>query len=334
MPIVSVLLPVRDGEAHLPEAIASIAGQTLDDFEVIAVDDGSRDATPEILRRWAWEDGRVRVIHHPPQGIADALETARHAARGRYLARMDADDIAMPDRLARQLAAIEAEPSLVAVGSRIRYFPRGSLKSGARRYERWINALSTPDEIDRDLFVECPLPHPTFFLRASAVEAAGGYHDAGWPEDYDLLLRLWEAGGRFANVPEVLLRWREHPGRLSRTAAAYSPDAFRRCKARYLIHTLLRRRNGVVVWGAGPTGKGFARALRDAGVHVRGFVELAPRKIGKQIHGAPVIAPDSIDDFRGAFCVAAVGQPGARAEIRAALRDAGWRELVDFVAVA
>ncbi len=239
MPIVSVLLPVRDGEAHLPEAIASIAGQTLDDFEVIAVDDGSRDATPEILRRWASEDGRVRVIHHPPQGIADALETARHAARGRYLARMDADDIAMPDRLARQLAAIEAEPSLVAVGSRIRYFPRGSLKSGARRYERWINALSTPDEIDRDLFVECPLPHPTFFLRASAVEAAGGYHDAGWPEDYDLLLRLWEAGGRFANVPEVLLRWREHPGRLSRTAAAYSPDAFRRCKARYLIHTLL-----------------------------------------------------------------------------------------------
>ncbi len=145
---------------------------------------------------------------------------------------------------------------------------------------------------------------------------------------------MWEAGGRFANVPDVLLHWRERPDRLSRTSPAYDLDAFRRCKAHYLIRTLLRGRKGAVVWGAGPTGKGFARALLDADVPLCAFVELGPRKIGKRIHGVPVVPPDRIDHFRGALCVAAVGQPGARVEIRAALQDAGWRELVDFVAVA
>ena len=123
-------------------------------------------------------------------------------------------------------------------------------------------------------------------------------------------------------------------GRLSRTGASYAPDAFRRCKVQVLARTLLRERDGVVVWGAGPTGKRFARALRVAGQNVRAFVELDPRKIGKRIHGAPVIPPARIGDYRGAFCVAAVGLAGARSEIRAALREAGWRELEDFVAVA
>ena len=135
-------------------------------------------------------------------------------------------------------------------------------------------------------------------------------------------------------MPEVLLLWRERAGRLSRTGASYAPDAFRRCKVQVLARTLLRERDGVVVWGAGPTGKRFARALRVAGQNVRAFVELDPRKIGKRIHGAPVIPPARIGDYRGAFCVAAVGQAGARSEIRAALRAAGWREREDFVAVA
>ena len=333
-PLISVLLPVRDAAKHLDEALASLAGQTFSDFEVIAVDDGSLDASLDILRKWAVRESRVQVIATPYGGIVSALETARRVARGGYLARMDADDVAHPHRLARQLAAIQGDRSLVAVGCGVAYFPRSSVGSGARRYERWINSLTTSLEIERDLFVECPLAHPALLLRADAVDAAGGYRDPGWPEDYDLILRLWERGGRFANVPEVLLQWRERPGRLSRTSPAYSADAFRRCKVHYLERNLLPGRDGTVVWGAGPTGKGFARALQAVGVPLRAFVELDPRKIGKTIHGAPVVPPERIDHFRGAFCVAAVGQAGARGEIRSALHEAGWREMEDFVAVA
>jgi len=325
---------VRDGAAHLGGCVTSLAAQTDGDFEVIAVNDGSRDRTAEMLRAWAAGDRRVRVLTQSRLGLVAALERARTAARGRWIARMDADDIAHPERLAAQRALLEAEAALAICGCHVRYVPRAGLKGGALRYERWLDSLTTPAALARDLFVECPLAHPTFFMRADAVAAVGGYRERGWPEDYDLVLRLWRAGSGLGVVPRVLLDWCERPDRLSRTHSAYSADAFRRCKAHHLARSLLLGRDGVVVWGAGPVGKAFGRAIATEGVGVRAFVDLDPRKIGQEIWGAPVIPPQGVADYRGAFCVAAVGQPGARAEIRAALAELGWEEEKDFVAVA
>ncbi|MGD8599853.1 MAG: glycosyltransferase [Gemmatimonadota bacterium] len=333
-PTVSVLLPVRDGERHLAEAVASLEAQTFQDFEVLAVDDGSTDATPEVLAAWAGRDPRVHLIRQEPMGIVGALEAARGRARGRYLARMDADDVCDPTRLAAQLALMESEPTVVACGCGIEYFPDGVVRDGARRYEEWMNRAATPDEIEREIFVECPLAHPTFFLRASALDAVGGYRDPGWPEDYDLLLRLWAAGGRLAQVPKVLLRWRERPDRLSRTHERYAPEAFLACKVHHLRGTLLRDKEGVVIWGAGPVGKTAARALVEAGTPLIAFVEVDPRKIGQEIHGIPVLGTDRGVEVEGALHLGAVGQPGVRDRIRATLQAAGRKELRDFVAIA
>lgn len=333
-PMVSVLLPVRDGAAHLDEALASMAAQTLDDFEIIAVDDGSTDETPEILRRWADRDPRVRPFAQPPGGIVAALERARREAQSPYLARMDADDIAEPRRLEAQLDLMEGEPGLSACGSLVRYFPRSRIRAGARRYEAWINASVTPEQIERAIFVECPLAHPTFFLRAAAVEAVGGYRDHDGPEDYDLVLRMWAAGYRFGKVPEVLLRWREREDRLSRTDPRYAADAFLATKLRHLRATLLADGRPVVIWGAGPVGKGWSKALRAADVELEAFVELDPRKIGQQIHGAPVVDTEAGAAMGGVLHLAAVGQEGARARIRGVLEAAGKRVMEDFVAVA
>ena len=333
-PLVSVLLPVHDGGSYLLGAIASLRAQSMPDFEVIAVDDGSTDDSLDQLEAWAASDHRVRIMSQPKGGIVVALEAARDQARGSYLARMDADDIATPDRLEHQLALLASDDSLVAVGCQIEYFPENALRDGARRYQDWINALTTAADIARDIFVECPLAHPTLLVRAKEVMAVGGYRSTGWPEDYDLILRLWEAGGKFAKVPEVLLKWRERADRLSRVDPTYSLDAFRRCKVHYLVRTLFRDRDGVVVWGAGPTGKGMARALLEAKISLRAFVDLDPRKIGHRIYGAPVVPPTMINEYQGSFCLAAVAQPGAREEIRTALAEAGWLEMKDFVAVA
>jgi len=335
-PLVSVLLPVRDGAAHLDEALASLRAQTLRDFEVVAVDDGSSDATPRILEAWADRDPRIRVLRQEPAGIAAALERAREAARAPFLARIDADDVAHPRRLERQHAFLTRGEGtdLVGCGTRIEYFPRDVLTDGARRYERWINALVTPRAIERDLFVECPLPHPTFFLRREAVAEVGGYRDRGWPEDYDLLFRLWEAGGGLGKVPEVLLRWREGEDRLSRTAPAYTREAFRRCKVHFLRRTLLRDREGAVIWGAGPTGKRFGRALLDAGERLRAWVDVDPKKVGQEIHGAPVLEASSARRYGGALHLGAVGRPGGRKRLRIEFRRLGLVELRDAVAVA
>lgn len=333
MPRVSVLLPCRDAAAYASEAVASLLAQTYADFEILAVDDASTDDTPEILHSWARSDPRVHVLASACTGIVDALNVALAHASGEIIARMDADDVAEPCRLALQVSALDGNPALAACGCRVRYFPRDHVREGAQRYEAWINALVRPEQLWRDRFIECPVAHPALVLRRRALEAVGGYRDPGWPEDYDLVLRLFAAGHALCNVPDVLLHWRERTDRLSRTDPRYGEDAFRRCKVHYLL-PLLRSHDGVVVWGAGPVGKGFARELAAHDVAVRAFVELDPRKIGQRIHGAPVVAPAAINDHRGAFALAAVSGAQARSEIRASLAAAGWREGADFLAVA
>jgi glycosyltransferase involved in cell wall biosynthesis len=333
-PPVSVLLPVRDGAEHLDEAARSLESQTFADFEIIVVDDGSRDATRQILADWRARDGRVRVLRQEPAGIVAALERARAQARGVYLARMDADDVSEPDRFAAQHALMESDPVTALCGCGVEYFPRSSLRGGSLRYERWMNACRTPDDIARNVFVECPVAHPTFFMRAGAVARVGGYRDAQWPEDYDLVLRLWSEGQRLAKVPERLLRWRDSPSRLSRTNARYGPGAFLACKVHHLRGTLLRGGRKAVVWGAGPVGKSAARALRAAGTEVAAFVEVNPRQLGQTIHRTPVIGVEAALEMDGVLHLAAVGQPGARERLRALLAEAGAEELRDFVAIA
>jgi glycosyltransferase involved in cell wall biosynthesis len=334
VPRVSILLPCHNAASTLAEAITSLEQQTFQDCEVVAVDDGSSDATRALLVHWSERNRRVRVLTQPHAGIPAALTRALDRAGGEIIARMDADDVAHPQRLSRQLELLDRCGDIAACGTGVRYFPRAAVRDGARRYEQWLNAIHSPADVAREIFVECPLAHPTLCVRRAALEAVGGYVDHGWPEDYDLVLRLYAADHGMANVPEILLGWREQPHRASRNEQRYQPDAFRRCKVHYLRRTLLADRDGVVVWGAGPVGKAFARELVTQGTPLRAFVDLDPRKVGQVIHGAKVVAPEEIARYRESFAVAAVGQPNARAEIRAALCHAGWREGTDFIAVA
>ena len=333
-PAVSVLMPVRNGVKHLDEAMRSLVTQTFDDFEVIVVDDGSTDGTWDCLEHWASDDHRIRLFRSRPRGIVDALEIARAQARARYLARMDADDIADRRRFALQWALLMDEPEVAGCGCGVRYFPNSVVRAGARRYEKWLNSVRSPEDVARSVWVECPLAHPTFFLRTDVVEAGGGYQDHGWPEDYDLILRVHLAGHRLANVPAVLHHWREGADRLSRIDHRYKPEAFLRCRVHYLCLGPLKDARDVIVWGAGPVGKSFARAAQDFGIRVVAFVELDPRKIGQEIHGAPVLGVTEALRIRGPLHAAAVGQYGARARIEGLLEEAGLVGGKDFVAVA
>jgi glycosyltransferase involved in cell wall biosynthesis len=325
-------MPVRDEAPYLAQALASLSAQTLEDFEVIVVDDGSADGSGAIAAEHARTDSRFRVLRQPPSGIVSALERARAQARGRLLARMDGDDIALPDRLALQVEALERE-GLDACGGGIEYFPRATLRDGSRRYEEWINSMVTTEAARRDAFVECPLPHPTIVVTREVMDAVGGYRDCGWPEDYDLVLRLWGRGARFRNVEDVVLRWRDHGERASRSDDTYALDAFVRCKVHHLRASLLDGRL-VVVWGAGPVGKAFARELARQGSSIAAFVDVDPRKIGHEIGAAPVVAVGDAPRFAEAFAIGAVSGAEGRARVRELAAAQGRREGVDFVAVA
>ena len=338
-PRVSILLPCRDVESVLGPCIESLEAQTEPRYEALVLDDGSCDDTFLRLGAWAERDARVRLVPRVGRGIVAALNALAGAARAPFLARMDADDVAHPRRLEAQLDLFERCPSIAACGTGVRYVPRSALGSGYERYERWLNGLTEPEELERDLFVECPIAHPTLMIRRGILEDVGGYRDREGPEDYDLILRIVEAGHEIANVPEVLLDWTLDGDRLSHRSVRYSAEAFRRLKIEHLRRGALGE-GPLVIWGAGKVGKAFLRSwLAIEGKAPEALVDLDPRKIGQMIHGSAVVDPGALSErFAGGgarpFVLVAVGSPGAREDIRQALASMGATELQDYRVVA
>src|SRR5262249_36252637 len=159
----------------LAEALRSLLDDRSVPFEIIAVNDGSTDGGPGITRAFAATDPRVVTISTSGVGIAGALSRGLSVARGDLIARMDADDISLPGRLLHCRALLEADARLGAVGTLVEAFPEASVGEGMRRYVAWMNALISPEDHERDLFVESPLCHPSVMLRRSALEDVGGY---------------------------------------------------------------------------------------------------------------------------------------------------------------
>jgi len=204
-PTISVLMPVRNAERYLAQAVRSILGQTLGDFELILVDDGSTDRSRAIAEQFTRHDARVCVLRQSGGGgIAASLNTALAQAAGRYLARMDADDVARPRRLEKQAVYLDADRQCVAVGCWIQHMDPFDVPLR-------IQALpSEHQEIDQAFLAgDCGvIAHPAVMMRREAVRRVGGYRGR-YSEDLDLFLRLGEVG-RLANLPEVLLNYREH----------------------------------------------------------------------------------------------------------------------------
>jgi glycosyltransferase involved in cell wall biosynthesis len=332
-PRVSVLLPVRDAAATLAASLRSVARQRLGDLECIVVDDGSRDASLAIAQHHARGDARFHVVAQPALGLVPALARGLAECRAPLVARHDADDCMHRDRLALQVAALAAEPRLAGVGCHVRLFPRGALGPGMRAYEQWLASVRSPADVRREAFVECPLAHPTLVLHREVLREHA-YRDLGWPEDYDLVLRLLGAGRELGVVPRRLLAWRHAPGRLSQRSAVYRPDRFTACKAHHLANGLLAREHRYWLWGYGGTGRALARALRAHDRHPDAIVELHPRRIGQRIQGAPVIAPAELGAPGTLPLVVSVAGADARALIRAELATRGWREGTDYVCAA
>ena len=293
-PLVSVVLPVRDGAATLDAALESLRAQTFPHFEVLIVDDGSRDDSPLIARAWEQRDGRFRLLrdgpghaaspHHcfaPPRdtpfGIVAALQRGLAASHGPYIARMDADDRCHLERLTAQLDLLERSPALAGCGAGVRYVPESTVTPRAAEYAAWLNSMITWETVAANIFVECPLAHPTFMFRRSALATVGGYRNRDWPEDYDLLLRLWRTGHRFVSLPRVPPRLGQRTGPTEphppRVLAGGVPGVPGASPAAQPAH-----REGRGWWCGAPDRRGRASrsSSTDRRCGVAGFIEVDP----------------------------------------------------------
>lgn len=234
MPKISVVLPVFNSGAYLEPALRSVLRQTYPDFELIAINDGSTDGSLQWLQKMASEDSRIRVITRPNKGLVATLNEGLELAEGEYIARMDADDVALPTRFATQMEYLEAHPECVAVGSRVLLIDADGLPICE------FAKATSHEEIDADHMEGRggAIPHPSVIVRKAALLQVGGYREEYiYAEDLDLFLRLAEVG-RLANISEALLKYRQHP-----TSIGYSKRALQKRSAYAAVMDAYRRRN-------------------------------------------------------------------------------------------
>jgi len=331
---VTVVLPFRDAADTLEEALDSVLSQRGVAVEVLAVDDGSHDGGSAMAQRMAASHRGLTVLESTTPGLVGALRTGISQVRSELLARMDADDISLPDRIGEQVQRMRASPALSILGTRVELLSAQPIAGGMQRYIAWQNALLTEADHRAQLFVESPLCHPSTVMRTTALEQLGGYRDGPFPEDYDLWLRADAAGLAMAKLDSVGLRWRQGPGRATLVDPRYGPDRFLACKAPHLAARLRTRQGDVAVWGAGKTGRHLARALEPHGIRACAFVDVDPGKVGRTARDAPIVDPDWLRTHRPTWVVVAVGAAGARDEVRAHLDASGLAEGRDYLCAA
>jgi len=332
-PRVSILLPVWNAEATLAVCLRSLIRQTESDWECVLVDDGSTDRSLEVANAFAARDPRFRIETGLHEGLIATLNRGIPLCRASIIARMDADDWMHRDRLRLQCTALDDQPALDALGCFTRSFPRRELRGGRRRYEEWLHSLEDAESIWRDRFIECPIAHPSLAIRRTSLVELG-YRDRGWPEDWDLLLRLLRNGPRVGTVATRLLGWRDRPDRLSRKDPRYALDRFTACRAWHLHRDFLAEAPSYILWGHGRTGRALRKELAGLGHEPAAIVEVHPRRIGETIGGAPVIPPSALATQPAYPVVVSVAGAGPRREIRAALAAMGFREGIRFLCAA
>jgi glycosyltransferase involved in cell wall biosynthesis len=329
----SVVLPVHNAAATVGETIASVQSQTTDDWELIIVCNGCTDDSIDIARAAATSDSRIRVDILVGASVVDASNLALELSRAPLMARIDADDVMPRHRLASQSFALSEHPNWAVCTGGVEH--GGDPDGGMQRHVDWLNSLESPTDVFHQRFVESPIANPSVMVRTAVLRELGGYRNGEFAEDYDLWLRLLEAGHHVGRVDESVLWWRDSPTRLTRSDPRYSVDSMRGLKHRYLLRGPLKHGGRVCrVWGSGPYGKQHAKGLRSLGVRVEAFIDVDPRKIGGQAAGGiPVRAPDVLGCPDGVLTLIAVATPGAREEISEYLDALGHQVERDYLAV-
>lgn len=224
MPLISVALPVYNGEKYLEEAIDSILAQTCTDFELIIIDDGSTDDSLKILREYEKRDSRIHLISRENKNLVTTLNQIISLARGKWIARMDQDDIALPHRFARQLEWLEQTEADIC-GSWVQFFGTAD--------KRILKHPQSDAALKMEILFGCPFAHPTVMMKTSLAKLLP--YDDAWEkcEDYDLWERAARVGWKMTNVPEILLRYRQHAAQISTATLDKQQELTQKIRRRY-----------------------------------------------------------------------------------------------------
>lgn len=332
-PKISILLPYYNAANTLHRALESLSTQTYSDFECLLIDNNSSDGGNEVAEAWSKRDPRFVYLSEKRQGIVQALNRGLENAKGKFVARMDADDWSFPERLQMQLDVFKTHSEIGVVAAKAIHVPYDKDNEGLKRYVEWSNSVLSSRDIFKKRFMESPVIHPTVMWRKSVSDQYGAYAQGNFPEDYELWLRWMSKGVQFYKVDEPLIKWYDAPTRLTRIDSRYSDQAFFEIKSKYLASYLTeinQHHPDVLVWGASKISRKRATLLERFGIHIRGYVDISRKR---QLDD-PVIHYEDLPHAPGAFILVYLKEETMRRETVDFLEQRGYVEDEHYLLVS
>jgi glycosyltransferase involved in cell wall biosynthesis len=259
--LISILMPVKNADPWLEECLLSIHNQSFSDWELIAVNDHSKDKSLAILNDFKSRDERIIILDNPGNGIVDALNTALNESSGKYITRMDADDVMPVNKLRLFYEAIQVDPNAIVTG-KVKYFAKNAISNGYLEYEQWLNERCDEGDHWKWIYRECVIASANWLAPRNAVI----FDEGIYPEDYHMVLKWYAQQQKIITVNELTHHWREHPKRTSRNSKHYQQEAFFELKMRHFLDTDRDSSRPLMVMGKNQKAKLIQRFLKKRNI--------------------------------------------------------------------
>lgn len=327
-PLISILIPFKNTEAFIAECVNSILKQSYTNWELVIVDDNSKDTSFDIVNAFA--DDRITLLKNSGNGIIDALRLAFKSSKGELITRMDSDDVMSPNKL-QVLASglLKHGKQHVALGL-VNYFAETGIKDGYKNYEIWLNTLTKTGANYSEIYKECVIPSPCWMVYRDDLIACNGFNTNTYPEDYDLAFRFYKQGFKCIACNETIHNWRDYSLRASRTDAHYAENHFIPLKLNYFLELDFNTNKTLVLWGAGNKGKTIAKYLIKKDIPFEWICD-NPNKIGHNIYGKILKPVAFLNQVKNTQSMITVANKTAQIEILAHLKKLEKKNIEDYV---
>lgn len=306
--LVTIVMPVYNAASFLEVCLDSIISQSYIEWELIVINDFSEDSSEEILKKYANWDNRIQVFNNTDKGIIPALKKAYAKSSGDYITRMDADDIMPVDKLKDLVQKLEEFPDS-CITAKVKYFSDEILQDGFIRYAAWLNNLVDSKNHFKSIYKECVVPSPCWMMTRIIFDSIGAFDSAIYPEDYDQCFRLYEFKVPIVGIDKVLHLWRDHGERASRNDINYMDQHFIPLKIKYFLKLDYNKGREVLLWGAGKTGKMWAKALSKVGISFR-WITGNVNKVGHNIYDVIMESEKVLEEIKDAQIISAIKEKG------------------------
>jgi glycosyltransferase involved in cell wall biosynthesis len=328
-PLISILTPFKNTAEFLAECLDSICNQTYQNWELIIVNDHSEDDSSAIVRQYAANDHRVKLLNNEGTGIIEALRTAFDHSKGDLITRMDSDDIMTLDKLEILSSLLLNSGKGHIANGLVKYFSDKGIGDGYDRYEKWLNKLTTAGTNYSEIYKECVIPSPNFMVHREDLVKSGDFLPNTYPEDYDLTFRFYKNGLKCIPCDQLTHYWRDYSTRTSRTHEHYNNNFFLEIKINYFLELEYDNSRPLTVWGAGAKGKTIAKHLVEINVPFHWICD-NPKKIGHIIYGQELLNFDYISQIDSPQSIITVANDNAQVQIRDYMNKQGMESMKDY----